>query len=62
MRKNRADDSAEVVLHRLRQYEEKTIPVVDFYRNEGLLIEIDASKSKEEVVAQCVTVFQKLKG
>lgn len=40
---NRADDNEEVVRHRLEEYEQKTMPVIDYYRGSGRLINIDGS-------------------
>lgn len=39
----RADDSREKLAVRLAEFREKTLPVVEYYREKGLLIEIDAS-------------------
>jgi adenylate kinase len=38
---NRADDSRETVLERLRVYRQKTEPLIDFYRKQGLLVDVD---------------------
>lgn len=41
---NRSDDADETTIrHRLEEYEEKTRPVVDYYKVSGLLISIDGS-------------------
>jgi len=45
----RKDDYEEVIRERLRVYEEKTQPVVDFYRESGSYFEVDGNKSPEEV-------------
>ena len=45
----RHDDTAEVLEIRLKEYREKTLPVIEFYRNQGLLIEIDGTHSPEAV-------------
>lgn len=50
----RLDDNAEVIRNRLREYEEKTRPVLDFYRRKGLCVDIDANRSIEEVRAAVV--------
>lgn len=39
----RADDDPAVFDNRLEEFRKKTVPVVDFYRNHDLLIEIDGS-------------------
>jgi adenylate kinase len=47
--RQRVDDKEEVVRERLRVYREKTQPLVDFYRGEGLLREIDGNRPVEAV-------------
>lgn len=39
----RADDVADVFDTRLNEFRAKTLPVIDFYRNKGLLIEVDGT-------------------
>ena len=46
---NRADDEISTQLERLRIYQEKTAPLNEFYRGKGLLTEISAEGSVEEV-------------
>jgi len=53
----RPDDSPEVVANRLKTYHQQTRPVVDYYRGKGILCDIDAGKSPDEVTA---AVFEKL--
>lgn len=48
----RADDSEETVRNRLAVYERQTKPLVDFYRQRGLLREVDGQGSVEEVNAR----------
>ena len=48
-REIRHDDTLEVLDIRLKEYEEKTIPVIEYYREKGLLIDIDGTKSPKEV-------------
>jgi len=45
----RDDDSEETVLARMDEYEEKTQPLIDYYRGEGLLRDIDGSVEPSEV-------------
>ena len=45
----RDDDREEVVRQRLKVYHEMTEPVVEYYREMGRLVEIDASGSVEQV-------------
>jgi adenylate kinase len=50
----RDDDKPEAILHRLEVYEEQTEPLIAYYREKGLLIDIDASVSVQEVLASMV--------
>jgi adenylate kinase len=47
--KPRADDTAEAIPNRLQVYKSLTAPVLDYYRERGLLCEIDGQGSPEEV-------------
>ena len=45
----RDDDKSDVVRHRLTQYHEKTAPLVDYYKKQGLLNVIDGTKDPDRV-------------
>jgi len=45
----RADDNIEVIQHRLKAYHEKTVPVLDFYKEKGNLVDIDGMGSISEI-------------
>lgn len=45
----REDDKEEVVRERLIVYREETKPVIDYFKKQGILIEIDAEPLPEEV-------------
>jgi adenylate kinase len=45
----REDDSEETVLRRLEVYGQRTKPLYDLYREKGILDEVDAIGSTEEV-------------
>jgi len=45
----RADDTAEVVANRLKVYEEATRPLVDYYRERGVLHVIEATGPIDEI-------------
>lgn len=45
----REDDKPETVRHRIDVYNEQTAPLIDFYRQKGLLVEIDGTQSIEGV-------------
>lgn len=48
----RDDDKPEVIRHRLAIYAQQTEPLIDFYREQDMLVEIDASRGIEEITAQ----------
>ena len=50
--RGRADDREEVIRERLRVYREKTEPLIGYYRERGLLREIDGNRPVEDVTAQ----------
>ncbi len=45
----RDDDNREAIQHRLEVYREKTRPLLDYYRDRELLVEIDGERPIEEV-------------
>ena len=45
----RPDDTLEVVANRLETYHRQTEPLVDYYKNNGAVFEIDAGRSADEV-------------
>ncbi len=45
----REDDRPEVVRRRIRVYLEQTMPLVEYYRQRGLLVDIDGTRSVDEV-------------
>lgn len=45
----RLDDNEVVIRNRLREYNEKTLPVLNFYRDKGVRFDIDATSSIESV-------------
>lgn len=53
-RGNRADDNRNVLQTRLDNYHSKVMPVIDFYRQKNLLLEVDGSQSKDNVFASII--------
>ena len=47
--KQRADDNEQTVRSRINVYREQTEPVIDYYKNKGILHEVEASGSVEKV-------------
>ncbi len=56
----RADDNAETVTARLAAYHEQTAPILPYYRDKGLLHEVDGMKSIDQVTAQIESVLEGL--
>lgn len=54
----RADETEEAIKQRLATYNEKTAPLIDFYKNEGLLKTI-SSLSSQEIVDQVKAAVKK---
>lgn len=48
-RDGRSDDTLEVIEHRLSVYEEQTQPLKAYYRDRGILLEVDADRPVDEV-------------
>jgi len=55
--RGRADDQEDVIRERLRVYREKTEPLIGYYRERGLLLEIDGNRPVEEVTAGMLGLF-----
>lgn len=47
----REDDKEEAVLKRLEVYRAQTAPLIEYYRSQGLLIDVDARPAVEQVVS-----------
>jgi adenylate kinase len=52
----RSDDTPEVIRNRLHIYNEKTSPLIEYYKKQGILIEIDSSGGKTPK-----EIFEKIK-
>ncbi|MDR3049073.1 MAG: adenylate kinase [Elusimicrobiota bacterium] len=52
----RADDKEEVVRERLSVYDKQTKPLIDYYKNSGLLIDIDGLQN-EKIVFEQISKF-----
>jgi len=53
-RTNRKDDTLEILKTRLMEFNYKTQPVVEHYRTMAILLDIDGSKSKDEVTKDII--------
>jgi adenylate kinase len=59
-RGNRTDDQRDVLTNRLKEFQEKTVPVIEFYRDKGLLLEVDGTLSRLEVTSEILKSLYKL--
>lgn len=48
----RADDTADVIKNRLREYQDKTAPVAQFYRDKGVYVPIEGIGTVQEINAR----------
>lgn len=57
-RGQRADDNRTVLQTRLDAYRQKVLPVIEYYRNNGLLIEIDGTQPRQDVFNAVIKALQ----
>jgi len=57
----RADDTEDVIRHRLKVYDEETAPLAAVYRERGLLHQVDGMGEMDEVTQRLDSVLQSLK-
>ncbi len=55
----RDDDKSETVERRIRVYMEQTAPLIAFYREKGLLMDVDGTRAIEEVSKTLLAAFGK---
>lgn len=55
----REDDKAETVKTRIRVYAEQTMPLVEYYRKQGKLVEIDGAQEVEQVTKDLLAALKK---
>ncbi len=53
-RGKRVDDTSEGLKTRLREYKDKTLPVIEFYRQKGLLVEINGELAIDAVTKEII--------
>ncbi len=59
-RGNRADDKKNVLQTRLDKYQDLVIPVIENYRQQGLLVEVDGSQPLEQVTKSILSSLHEL--
>jgi len=55
----REDDRSETVKRRIRVYIEQTQPLIDYYSQRGVLVEVDGKKPIEQVTADLLEAIQR---
>ncbi|WP_341730245.1 adenylate kinase [Brooklawnia sp.] len=58
----RADDTEETIRHRMEVYERDTEPLLDHYRDRGLLVEVDGDGQVAEVAERAVAALDGVAG
>lgn len=53
----RADDNEETIKNRLKNYNDKTFPLIDYYRKAGILKEVNGVGSMEEITMEILSVL-----
>ena len=53
----RDDDKPETVQKRLTTYHEQTQPLIDYYKNQGILKSVDGTQSMDDVFAAIVGIL-----
>jgi adenylate kinase len=57
-REGRSDDSGTTARHRLEVYNEKTKPLLDYYRDRGLLVNINGMQPMDDVTADITDALE----
>lgn len=53
----RADDTEDVIRHRMSVYEQQTAPLIDLFAQRGLLVKVDALGSVDDVTQRILTAL-----
>lgn len=58
----RPDDTSETVKHRLKVFFDQTAPLVEYYRSQGVLDEVDGGQEVDAVTGDALVVVRRRKG
>src|SRR5215467_7152514 len=58
---HRSDDTAEVIAQRLALYHDVTAPIVAWYRDRGILVSVDAMRSRHEVGREILVALEAMR-
>jgi adenylate kinase len=53
----RPDDTPETQKHRIKVYFEQTAPLIDYYRGQGLLAQVDGRQGIEEIQSELLKII-----
>ena len=56
----RSDDNESTVSNRLKTYDEQTLPILDHYRSKGIVKDVDAMQSINDVTSQIEAIISDL--
>jgi adenylate kinase len=56
--RGRADDSEDVIVARLKQYEADTEPLVELYRDQGILRRVDGDRPADEITDELLQLVK----
>ena len=56
----RADDNKDTVATRLGVYKEQTAPLLDYYKGQGTLVDIDGNRDPDEVFSDITKLLEKM--
>ena len=59
-RSSRHDDTEEILNIRFTEFQEKTLPVIDYYRNLGLLIKIEGKGARDAITSDIIDALFEL--
>ena len=58
----RQDDVEATVRHRIEEYEQKTLPLLDYYAGRGILVQVDGTGEVDEVTARIFAALDAMPG
>lgn len=56
----RADDTPKAITHRFETYKKQTAPLIQYYKDKGILITIDGTKSIDEISADIKKIITRI--
>ena len=60
-RKRGNEDSPDVIAHRIEVYQERTVPLLDYYKQREELVSVDGAQTPDEVAAELIGHLERLR-